>query len=58
MKMMMKRIYILAALAAATSAALAETNGDTIGHVIDNVVVTGTRSQTDVRHLPMTLTPR
>jgi len=56
MKMMMKRIYILAALAAATSAALAETNGDTIGHVIDNVVVTGTRSQTDVRHLPMTLT--
>lgn len=28
---------------------------DTTSHTIDNVVITGTRNQTDIRHLPMTL---
>lgn len=51
----MKKACLVAAFAAATSPAFAQTQGDTIDHVIDNVVVTGTRSQTDVRHLPMTL---
>lgn len=46
---------IAAALIAATTSATATNDTDSLGHVIDNVVVTGTRNQTDVRHLPMTL---
>lgn len=51
----MRKQMIAAALIAATTSATANNYTDSLGHVIDNVVVTGTRNQTDVRHLPMTL---
>lgn len=36
-------------------AAYASAPADTVGRVLDNVIVTGVRNQTDIRHLPMTL---
>jgi len=52
-----KVMHIAVAVAAITShaVAMAAEQRDTTGHVLDNVVITGTRSQTDIRHLPMTL---
>lgn len=44
------------ALASGSFAAQAAEPQDTAEHVINDVVITGTRSQTDIRHLPMTLT--
>ena len=50
----MKRfIFAAAVLLAARGVACAQR--DTTSHALDNVVVTGTRSVTDVRHLPMTI---
>lgn len=51
---MNKTAFILPFMAA-TLPVQASTLNDTVNHVLDNVVVTGTRSQTDIRHLPMTL---
>lgn len=43
-------------MTAILSPATAAEKSDTLTSEIDNIVVTGTRSQTDIRHLPMTLT--
>ncbi len=50
----MKRLLITASLAAAGLLASAEP-ADSTAHGIDEVVVTGTRNSTDIRHLPMTI---
>jgi len=51
----MRRYLILSFLFAATQGAQAVETGDTLTRSIDNVVVTGARYATDVRHLPMTV---
>lgn len=51
----MQRIIILAVVAAIVSVATATEKNDTLIGTIDNIVVTGTRNRTDIRHLPMTL---
>lgn len=50
---MKKLIFAVALLVAATGKTQAQT--DSVGHVLDNVVVTGTRNTADVRHLPMNI---
>ncbi len=50
----MKRLLITASLAAAGLLSSAEP-ADSTAHGIDEVVVTGTRNSTDIRHLPMTI---
>jgi len=51
----MKKATLITALATAAMTVSASCLNDTTGLVLDNVVITGTRSQTDIRHLPMTL---
>lgn len=52
----MKRTILTATLIATMlGTASAESLNDSVSHVLDNVVVTGTRNRTDIRHLPMTL---
>lgn len=51
----MRLTLTAAAIAMAAIPALAQAQGDTLSHTLDNVVVTGTRNQTDIRHLPMTV---
>ena len=50
---MKKLIFAIALLSVAAVKICAQT--DTTSHVLNNVVVTGTRNTTDVRHLPMTI---
>jgi len=53
----MKRNYVLLALLAGTIMSAQAQNGDISKEVeTDEVVVTGTRNSTDIRHLPMTIT--
>ncbi|MBP5561609.1 MAG: TonB-dependent receptor [Muribaculaceae bacterium] len=51
---MKKRISVLAAVVMVT-AAVATAQTDTTSVLLDDVVVTGTRTETDARHLPMTI---
>lgn len=51
----MKKIMAIAAFASAFYVGQAAEYRDSTERVLDNVVVTGTRSRTDIRHLPMTL---
>ena len=50
---MKKLIFAAALLTAAAGQVYAQR--DTTAHTLDNVVVTGTRNVTDIRHLPMTI---
>ncbi len=50
---MKKTVFLTALAILMTNNSIAQT--DTLTHVLDNVVVTGTRNSTDIRHLPMTL---
>lgn len=50
----MKKIIFAAALLTA-AAGQVHAQRDTTAHTLDNVVVTGTRNVTDIRHLPMTI---
>ena len=51
----MKRLHAAAALFAVTLYALADGRMDTTTYKLNDVVVTGTRNSTDIRHLPMTI---
>lgn len=51
----MKKIMAIAAFASTFCVGQAAEHRDSTERVLDNVVVTGTRSRTDIRHLPMTL---
>lgn len=56
MKRLTLKLMMTAAAAVSVSVATySATPVDTVGRVLDNVVVTGVRNQTNVRHLPMTL---
>lgn len=50
----MKKLIFAAALLTA-AAGQVHAQRDTTAHTLDNVVVTGTRNVTDIRHLPMTI---
>lgn len=50
----MKKLIFTAALLTA-AAGQVHAQRDTTAHTLDNVVVTGTRNVTDIRHLPMTI---
>lgn len=50
----MKKLIFAAALLTA-AAVQVHAQRDTTAHTLDNVVVTGTRNVTDIRHLPMTI---
>lgn len=54
-----KYVFLLAITSLWTLAGLAQTTKDSIqitkSLTIDEVVVTGTRNETDIRHLPMTI---
>ena len=50
----MKKLIFAATLLCAASVETAA-QIDTVSHKLDDVVVTGTRSTADVRHLPMTI---
>lgn len=50
----MKKLIFAAALLTA-AAGQVHAQKDTTAHTLDNVVVTGTRNVTDIRHLPMTI---
>ena len=50
----MKKLIFAATLLCAVSVEAAA-QSDTVSHKLDDVVVTGTRSTADVRHLPMTI---
>lgn len=50
----MKKLIFAAALLTA-AAGQVHALRDTTAHTLDNVVVTGTRNVTDIRHLPMTI---
>ena len=49
-------IAVASLTALASTTAQAAERGDTVARVLDNVVVTGTRNTTDIRHLPQTIT--
>lgn len=51
----MKKMMAIAACLSAFNAGQAAEFQDSTRRVLDNVVVTGTRNRTDIRHLPMTL---
>lgn len=48
-----KIVFTVFAMTCLTQAVAQKT--DSVAHVLDEVTVTGTRNQTDIRHLPMTL---
>lgn len=52
---MKKRFVIFAAAAMALPVSSEAVPNDSTAHILNNVVVTGTRNMTDVRHLPMTI---
>ena len=51
----MKKIFLAAMLAALLQPSYAQSVDDEKTRTIDEVVVTGTRNETDIRHLPMTI---
>ena len=52
---MMKYSKIFSVAFLATAFGVAQAQNDTAAIALENVVVTGTRTATDVRHLPMTV---